>query len=225
MSTEGNKLSTPALLPWIPPGKPKESSSNILVNKKNSGNYDMGQSIASSMVFNQPNKKKVSLTNKFWSPKKNSRKLTLGSEKERRIETLLNSSVNSQAEKDLLKNKIMGIFDEAEERERNNPDYKNGRRKRHNSDPGSAFDMELNEKGLPKSNSRVLRKNSDSHRKDDDESSKNHIHHTGENSRQRKKKYSEDEYQNKKTRKTSNSSANSHNHNGQIRKNVQGVSL
>ena len=225
MATEGNKLSTPALLPWIPPGKPKESSSNILVNKKNSGNYDMGQSIASSMVFNQPNKKKVSLTSKYWSPKKNSRKLTLGSEKERRIETLLNSSVNSQAEKDLLKSKIMGIFDEAEERERNNPDYKNGRRKRHNSDPGSVFDMELNEKGLPKSSSRVLRKNGDSHRNDGDEPTKNHIHRTWENSRQRKEKYNEDDYKNKKTRKTSNSSANSHDHNSQLRRNVQGVSL
>ena len=118
MASLANKLSTPALIPWLPPGKPKESSSNILVHKKNSGSYDYGSSIASSTVFNQPNKKKLSLEQKFWSPKKNSRKLTLGPDKERRIETLLKSSVNSQAEQDILRSKIMEIFDEAEENEK-----------------------------------------------------------------------------------------------------------
>ena len=135
MAGLANKLSTPALLPWIPPGKPKESSSNILVNKKNSGSYDIGSSIASSIAFNQPDKKKVSLNINNWSPKKNSRKLTLNPEKERRIESLLNSSVNSQAEQDLLRNKILGIFDEAEENERALEENENQGRKRHKSDP------------------------------------------------------------------------------------------
>ena len=135
MAAIANKLSTPALIPWMPPGKPKESSSNVLVHKKNSGSYDYGSSIASSTVFNQPNKKKVSLEPKFWSPKKNSRKLTLGADKERRIETLLKSSVNSQAEQDLLRNKIRDIFDETEENEKEMEDKKNGAKKRHNSDP------------------------------------------------------------------------------------------
>ena len=135
MASIGNKLTTPALIPWMPPGKPKESSSNVLVHKKNSGSYDYGSSIASSTVFNQPNKKKLSLEQKFWSPKKNSRKLTLGPEKERRIETLLKSSVNSQAEQDVLRNKIMEIFDEAEENEKELNEKKNKTRRRHNSDP------------------------------------------------------------------------------------------
>ena len=138
MASVANKLSTPALLPWIPPGKPKESSSNVLVNKKNSGSYDLGSSIASSTVFKQPNKKKVSLNNKFWSPKKNSRKLTLGSDKERRIESLLNSSVNSQAERELLRGKILGIFDEEEEKDELEKERDTKRKKRHNSDPGNA---------------------------------------------------------------------------------------
>ena len=135
MASLGNKLATPALIPWMPPGKPKESSSNVLVHKKNSGSYDYGSSIASSTVFNQPNKKKLSLEQKFWSPKKNSRKLTLGPEKERRIETLLKSSVNSQAEQDVLRNKIMEIFDEAEENEKELNEKKSKNRRRHNSDP------------------------------------------------------------------------------------------
>ena len=135
MASTTNKLSTPALLPWIPPGKPKESSSNVLVNKKNSGGYDYGSSIASSTMFKQPKKKNVSLTNKFWSPKKNSRKLTLGAEKERRIESLLKSSVNSQGEQELLRAKIMGIFDEAEEKHATQGDKDKQNRKRRNSEP------------------------------------------------------------------------------------------
>ena len=137
MANTANKLSTPALIPWIPPGKPKESSSNVFVNKKNSGGYDYGSSIASSTVFNQPKKKNVSLNTKFWSPKKNSRKLTLGPEKERRIESLLNSTVNSQAESDLLRSKILGIFDEAEEKDGTQGDKERQNRMRHNSDPGN----------------------------------------------------------------------------------------
>ena len=77
----------------------------------------------------------TSLEQKFWSPKKNSRKLTLGPEKERRIETLLKSSVNSQAEQDVLRNKIMEIFDEAEENEKELNEKKNKTKRRHNSDP------------------------------------------------------------------------------------------
>ena len=158
MAPTRNKLSTPALLPWIPPGKPKESSSNVFVNKKNSGEYDFGSSIASSTVFNQPKKKSVSLNSKFWSPKKNSRKLTLGPEKERRIESLLNSSVNSEAEKELLRNKILGIFDEAEENDATQGEYEKEKRKRRKSDPGNTSknqsgENERQNKKYPKTNS------------------------------------------------------------------------
>ena len=157
MAALQNKLSTPALVPWIPPGKPKESSSNVMVHKKNSGPYDLGSSIASSStVFNQPRKKKVSLETKFWSPQKNSRKLTLGPDRERRIEHLLTSSVNSKAEQDLLRNKLLGtkikdIFDEEELKERSmdpisEKDEHERKNKRRNSDPGPEVDPTLTRK-------------------------------------------------------------------------------
>ena len=76
------------------------------------GSYDLGSSIASSTVFKQPNKKSVSLSNSFFSPKKNSRKLTLGPDKERRIESLLNNSANSDIEREYLRSRILEIFDE-----------------------------------------------------------------------------------------------------------------
>ena len=146
MAAAENKSSVPALLPWIPPGKnPKESSSNVLVNKKNSAPYDFGSSIAHSTVFKQPKKRTVSLKQNLWSPKKNSRKLTLGLDKERRIESLLNSSVNSEAERELLRNKIRGIFDEDEARESSrqmdsiHEDEESQKKKRRNSDPGNAI--------------------------------------------------------------------------------------
>ena len=146
MAATENKPSVPALLPWIPPGKnPKESSSNVLVNKKNSAPYDFGSSIAHSTIFKQPKKRTVSLKQNFWSPKKNSRKLTLGQDKERRIESLLNSSVNSEAERELLRNRIRGIFDEEEARESSrqmdsiHEDEESKKNKRRNSDPGSAI--------------------------------------------------------------------------------------
>ena len=176
MATLANKLSTPALIPWMPPGKPKESSSNVLVHKKNSGSYDYGSSIASSTVFNQPNKKKVSLEQKFWSPKKNSRKLTLGPEKERRIETLLKSSVNSQGEQDLLRSKIMGIFDEAEEHEKELEEQNNKHKKRRNSDPeqharkhvdndlSRDYEKDRNHRERSRSKSRSQSKNEDPHK-------------------------------------------------------------
>ena len=160
MASIGNKLATPALIPWMPPGKPKESSSNVLVHKKNSGSYDYGSSIASSTVFNQPNKKKLSLEQKFWSPKKNSRKLTLGPEKERRIETLLKSSVNSQAEQDVLRNKIMEIFDEAEENEKELNEKKNKNRRRHNSDPENNSKNRKHEDGDDKTHKKRSRSRS-----------------------------------------------------------------
>ena len=78
------------------------------------GTYDLGSSIASSTLFKQPNKKAVSLNNSFFSPKKNSRKLTLGPDKERRIESLLNSSSNSDVEREYLRSRILEIFDENE---------------------------------------------------------------------------------------------------------------
>ena len=146
MAAAENKPSVPALLPWIPPGKnPKESSSNVLVNKKNSVPYDFGSSIAHSTIFKQPKKRAVSLKQNFWSPKKNSRKLTLGLDKERRIESLLNSSVNSEAERELLRNKIRGIFDEDEAKESSrqmdsiHEHEENQKKRRRNSDPGNAI--------------------------------------------------------------------------------------
>ena len=80
-------LATAELLPWIPPGKGdaggtagKKKSFNRNVYKKNEGAYydAFGSSIASSTVFQQAAKKPVSLNTSFYSPKKNSRKLTLG---------------------------------------------------------------------------------------------------------------------------------------------------
>ena len=82
----------------------------------------MGSSIASSTVFKQPNKKSVSLSNSFFSLKKNSRKLTLGPDKERRIESLLNNSANSDVEREYLRSRILEIFDENDNHEHGKKD-------------------------------------------------------------------------------------------------------
>ena len=120
MTSPIKKLSTPALLPWIPPGKTqKEGSFNSVVNKKNDGVYDFGSSIAHSTVFEQPERKPVSLSSSLFVPKKNSRKLTLGPDSERKIERL-DASHKSEEDREFLKGEIIKIFEE-EERKQGEP--------------------------------------------------------------------------------------------------------
>ena len=68
MTTLANKLSTPALIPWMPPGKPKERSFNSLVHKKNSGVYDLTESQAlKNGIWSTKNSKKFSTDSSPWS--------------------------------------------------------------------------------------------------------------------------------------------------------------
>ena len=58
----------PDLVPWMPPGKPKERSFNSLVHKKNSGVYDLTESQAlKNGIWSTKNSKKFSTDSSPWS--------------------------------------------------------------------------------------------------------------------------------------------------------------
>ena len=59
-------LGTPDLVPWMPPGKPKEGSFNRNVEKKNSGIYDLTASMQKP-VWKTSNSKKFTTDSSPWS--------------------------------------------------------------------------------------------------------------------------------------------------------------
>ena len=60
-------LGTPDLVPWMPPGKPKEGSFNRNVEKKNSGIYDLTASMQKQPVWKTSNSKKFTTDSSPWS--------------------------------------------------------------------------------------------------------------------------------------------------------------
>ncbi len=63
-------LGTPDLVPWLPPGKPKEQTFNVNAHKKNSGLYDLSASMqAKNGVWSTANSKKFSTDSSPWSIK------------------------------------------------------------------------------------------------------------------------------------------------------------
>ena len=59
-------LGTPDLVPWLPPGKPKEKTFNVNAHKKNSGVYDLSASMQPG-VWSTKNSKKFSVDSSPWS--------------------------------------------------------------------------------------------------------------------------------------------------------------
>ena len=188
MSSLKKPLTTPALLPWIPPGRAPKKSFNSNAYKKNEGVYDFGASIANDKVFSQTPKQSVSLSNSFFSLKKNSRKLTLGPDKERRINTLLNSSANSDVEREYLRSKILEIFEEEElknegmeaiaeeestiKRSKSEPDLRDDNKGVRNHDTLVSNDKDANDRSSDRKDRRDRSKDRRDHRSKDRDRSK-----------------------------------------------------
>ena len=61
-------LATPDLVPWLPPGKPKEQTFNVNAHKKNSGIYDLSASMQQQQkIWSTSNSKKFSTDSSPWS--------------------------------------------------------------------------------------------------------------------------------------------------------------
>ncbi len=60
-------LSTPELVPWLPPGKPKEETFNVNAHKKNSGVYDLTASQIGGPSGWHPTTQKPSIDSHKWS--------------------------------------------------------------------------------------------------------------------------------------------------------------
>ena len=61
-------LTTPDLVPWMPPGKDKKDSFNVNVNKSNKGIYDLSASQAANAgLWNHAPSKKPSTESSPWA--------------------------------------------------------------------------------------------------------------------------------------------------------------